>query len=486
MRSQRAILAARTSAVFALFLCTWMGADVHAAGSAAQRAVDEAKKFAGTTLVVEWQSGLQALDPLNFSGPLWESLTGIKIKVVEVPLAEAFSKIMLEYRAGGGTYDVLDVVPAWMPDLAQAGALETLDAYVDQYGYRDELRTIAPTFRDNWTVANGKTYALPDDGDVLILYFRKDLFANREIRNAFRAAHGYDLGPPKTWAQFDQIGAFLTEYLKKDGVYGASSVRDPAFSQYLFQERFRNEGGKFFDPATMKATINSSTGVRVFNEMREENRFMPPGVEKFTFPENLAVFLNGKCAMTISWPPVGRWAAGYGAGEKALGFVPKSTIADKVGYALPPGGRPELAIGHSLSVSSKSKNKAAAYLFIQWLNSEDVSVKRVQLPYTLRDPFRTSHYSSPEYLSRWPDAKDYLGTLKSASELGLLDLSLIQTDKYEEVLRQAFSRLWAGEDTQAILDDASRQWDEITARVGVDRQRAVYAAWSARPGAYPR
>ena len=38
------------------------------AQSAAQRAVDEAKKYSGTTLTLEWQAGLQALDPLNFSG----------------------------------------------------------------------------------------------------------------------------------------------------------------------------------------------------------------------------------------------------------------------------------------------------------------------------------------------------------------------------------------------------------------------------------
>src|SRR5690242_12817861 len=105
--------------------------------SAAQTAVDEAKKYAGTTLTVEWQAGLQALDPLNFSGPLWERLTGIKVKVVEIPLSEVFSKIMLDYRSGGGSYDVMDVVPSWMPDLAQAGALEPLDLFVDKYGYRD-------------------------------------------------------------------------------------------------------------------------------------------------------------------------------------------------------------------------------------------------------------------------------------------------------------------------------------------------------------
>ena len=219
--------------------------------------------------------------------------------------------------------------------------------------------------------------------------------------------------------------------------------------------------------------------------MRDENRFMPPGVENFKFAENLAVFLNGESAMTISWPPVGRWAAGYAADEKALAFVPKSRIAGRVGYALPPGGHPELAIGHALSVASTSKNKEAAYLFIQWLNSEDVSIKRVQLPYTLRDPFRTSHYSNSDYQSKWPDAKEYLSTLKMASERGLFDLSLIQTDKYEEVLRQGFSRLWAGEDAKSILDDLAKQWDEITQRVGVEKQRAVYSEWAAKPGAYP-
>ena len=475
------------AAAFSIFFIHALGSVTCAqAQTAAQRAVEAAKKYSGTTLTLEWQAGLQALDPLNFSGPLWESLTGIKIKVVEIPLPEVFSKILLDYRSETGSFDVVDVVPSWMPDLAQAGALEPLDAFVDKYGYRDELKKIAPTFRDNWMMANGRTYAFPDDGDVLILYYRKDIFGDPAIRSAFKAKHGYDLAPPKTWKQFSEIGSFLTGQLKPDGIFGASAVRDPAFAQYMFQERFRNEGGKFFDAETMKASINSPIGARVLSEMRDENRFMPPGVENFKFAENLAMFQTGQSAMTISWPPVGRWAAGYGADEKALSFVPKSKVAGKVGYALTPGGNPELAIGHALSVAFTSKNKEAAYLFIQWLNSEDISIKRVQIPYTLRDPFRTSHYSNLEYLSKWPDAKDYLDTLKAASEAGLFDLSLIQTDKYEEVLRQGFSRLWAGEDAQKILDDLARQWDEITMRVGVEKQRAVYAGWAAKPGAYPK
>jgi multiple sugar transport system substrate-binding protein len=236
----------------------------------------------------------------------------------------------------------------------------------------------------------------------------------------------------------------------------------------------------------MKATINSPIGVKVLTGWRNENRFMPPGVEKFGFVENLAVFLDGKSAMTISWPPYGRFAAGYLSEEKALSWVPKSKIAGKVGYALPPGGHPQLAAGFALSVASSSKQKEQAYLFIQWLNSEEISMQRVQLPYALRDPFRDSHFVSKEYMAKWPDAKEYLAALGQGAKTGLLDLSLIQTDKYEEALRQGISRLWAGEDPKAILDDMARQWDEITQRVGVEKQKAVYKAWAAKSGAYPK
>ena len=98
---------------------------------------------------------------------------------------------------------------------------------------------------------------------------------------------------------YRESGTFqwVRETLKKDGIYGASMFREAGYGNFMFQERFRNEGGKFFDPATMKATINTPAGVKVLTEWRNENRFMPPGVEKFGFVENLAVFLEGKSAM---------------------------------------------------------------------------------------------------------------------------------------------------------------------------------------------
>jgi multiple sugar transport system substrate-binding protein len=79
-----------------------------------------------------------------------------------------------------------------------------------------------------------------------------------------------------------------------------------------------------------------------------------------------------------------------------------------------------------------------------------------------------------------------LAALGEGAKTGLLDLSLLQTDKYEEVLRQSISKLWAGDDPKAILDTAAGEWDAITEKIGVDKQKAVYQGWAAKSGAYPQ
>ena len=461
-----------------------LGSSRVSAQNAANQAVEAAKQYAGTTLNVLYEAGLQPLDPKNFTGPLWEELTGIKINVIESPVDQMFTKTMQAHMANSGAYDVLNVIPNQLPDLALAGALEPLDDFVNKYAYAKELDTIAPVYRENQMKVEGTIYGLPDDGDVLIMYYRRDLFDDPENKAAFMDKHGYELAPPTTWEQFSDIGQFFTDKYAPD-IYGAGMLRAPGNAQYLFQERFRVEGGKFFDEDTMRATVNSQIGVDIFKAMIAENDFMPPGVEQWGFIEAFNAFLAGDIAMTISWPPVGRWAAGYGKGTEALNWIPETTVADTIAYALPPGGHPELAVGFSLAVASGSQNKEAAYLFAQWMNSEEISLQRVQLPYALRDPFRTSHFESEEYRNRWPTAGEYLDTLKAGAETGLIDLSLIQTDRYEEGIRQALSRLWGGDDPQAILDDLATQWDELTDRIGVEKQKRVYLDWASKPNAYP-
>ena len=448
------------------------GASAAWAESAAEIAVREAQKYSGTEINVFWEAGLQALGPQNFSGPLWEELTGIKVNIVEAQHDEMFPKMLQEHRGGTGAYDVLNVVPAWMGDMVRAGAVEPLDAYVDKYGYRAELDDIGDVYRENQMRIGDTIYGFPDDGDVFILYYRKDIFEE------------LGLSVPTTWDEFYEVSKAITD-AKAPDVYGSGFMRARGLLQYFYQERARVEGCKFFDSESMKATINGPGCVKALAGMVKDNTTMPPGIEAWGFVETLAAFNAGQTAMLQSWPPVGRWSAGYGTDDIAMQWVPPSVVAGKVGYALPPGGHPQLAAGFAMAVSSSSKNKDAAYLYIQWINSIDISHQRVQLPYALRDPFRKSHFSSPEYQSRWPDAKHYLEAAEQGAVSGLLDLSIINTFAYIDALAAGLQAVMGGADPQEELDGVADKWDALTEKVGVDAQREAYMEWASKPAAYP-
>src|SRR5690242_20925500 len=52
-------------------------------------------------------------------------------------------------------------------------------------------------------------WALPAMGDAVGWTYRKDWFAKPELQKEFKAQHGHDLAPPKTWDEFLQVAKFF-------------------------------------------------------------------------------------------------------------------------------------------------------------------------------------------------------------------------------------------------------------------------------------
>jgi multiple sugar transport system substrate-binding protein len=448
---------------------------------AAERAIEAAKEFSGSTITVVAEAGLQALLDKQVTGPEFKELTGITVNIVELPFEELYPQQMLEHRAGSGAYDLLLISPALLPDIVANGAVEDLAPFIEKYGVTSEDDDINPAFRD-WQFLNGVQYGLVVDGDVLITYYRKDLFEDPENQAAFREQHGYDLAPPADYTQFGDIACFITEKYGPE-IYGAGVI-NTGYMYFMFSERFRVAGGRFFDPETMRAAVNSDIGVEVLTQMVEQNACMAPGIETWGFAENLSALNAGQIAMTISWPPLARWSQGVNVDNEALSWVPATTVADKVGYAINPGGHPELASGFLSGVSVNSRNKDAAYLYAQWMHSKTNSLNNVMRPVGLRDPFRLSHYEAEEFKSLWPTAPDYLEVLRKSADQGLADFSWIETFRYQDAMSRAVLDAIAGEDPKAALDSLAAEWDTLTDQVGVDRQREAYEAWAAKPSAY--
>ncbi len=486
------------ASLFFIYFCLWVSTVVSifigmslqnqaiaATLTKADEAVKHAQKYRGTTLNVVWNKGLMSKEVWLYSGPLWEKLTGIKINVVELAIPEVYPSVEKEHFKQSGIYDIISIVPNRLPDYINLEALAPLDPYLEKYNYQDELNDIAPAFRNNWMTYQNKIYSIPDDGDILMLYYRKDLFESPKNKAAFLKKYGYPLAPPKTWQEFDQISDFFTAQYAPQ-MYGSAFMHQE-LSHYFFSEQFRINGGKFFDLKSMQAAINSEAGLKTLQQMIDRQASMPPGAESWSFMDVLGSFIYGRLAMVEFWPPLGRWAEGYGKDSEHLSWVPKSLVAGKVGYAPTPGGSHALAAGFGLSISQTSHNKEAAYLFIQWLTSKEISLNRVQIPYSLRDPYRISHFNSQSYQDLWPNADEYLSTLHKSTKHGLLDLSLLQITLYEnslvEGLRAALSHKLPPEQA---LDHVARQWNRITKSLGVEKQRQYYQEWMSRPMAYPK
>lgn len=453
-------------------------------GDSAAMAIEAAQEYSGITLNVVREAGLQAQDPLTM-GPIFEEKTGIKINVIEMSYNDMYTNQLQDHLTGGGAYDVLDVSPFWMIDYVNNGVLEPLNPYIEKYMNPNDLDDYLEVYSGQGVMSfDGTYYGLYDDGDVFVLYYRKDLFEDPDNQAEFESQYGYELVPPETWEQFQDAGEFFTEKYAPD-IYGGACQRAEGQAYSWFIGPYAGHGGHLFDPDTMEAEINSEIAVRTLTEMVEQNEWMPPGVQKWGFMEVLSAWMDGKLAMTITWPPYGRWGAGYGDTSKQLEWVPPSNVIGKVGYKMMPGGRSTLAGGFNIGVSASSNHKEAAYLYAQWMSSPSISLQRVMLPYTLRDPYRESHFESALYRSAWPEADQYLETLEQANTAGVWEPGIPGGREYMEALDKAITAAYGGEDVTAALDDCAARWDEITERLGVDAQKEAYNQWLQNPWAQP-
>lgn len=450
----------------------------------AYRAVQAGKAHKGVTLNMTYETGLQALEPRNYSGPLWQQLTGVNSNVTELSHPDQYSKPIAEHFAGSGAYDILDIEPAWIPSMAEGGVIAPIDDFLKKYSNPADQADYHPLYQA-MTTYKGKTWGFFDDGDVFQLYYRKDVFADPKLRDAYKAKFNRDLRPPESWDEYAETAQFITDQMAPN-VYGAAHFRkfgDPG-NQYSFLQEFRNNGGVFFDEATMRAQLASDAGVKTLQQMIAQNKASIPGNNEMGAVAAWVAWLQGKVAMLFSWPPTGRMSAGYSQSDKAINFIPQSSIAGKVGYAVIPGKNGQHASGYVKALAADSPNAEAAYLFMQWATCPEVSLARTMVPYALRDPYRLSHYKSPLYRALWPDANEYLIGLNNAANNAVIDMIMPGWQDYALSLDRMCSAVWAGDDPKGALQKAAAEWDAATDKLGVDKQRDAYVQFKKLPGAY--
>jgi len=442
----------------------------------------ELPKFNNVTITVVGDAG-QNMESLNKYADDFTK-AGVSIKQVGATFTGLYDKLKTDFVAGSGDYDMVIFYPSYIGDFAGNGYLAPLDDLMKKQPasiWDPKLDEVEPPYREIYCKWAGKVYALPYDGDVLELYYRKDFFENPQEKGAFKQKYGRDLTPPANWKEWLQVAEFFT---RKKGdtlagqkldhpYYGAGEYGARGFSYGWFLCRFASAGGIYFDE-NMSPLINTPAAVEGLQNMVDSLKFCPPDVLSYGYEELKNAFLNGDIAMVVQWSDVGKKTA-----DPQL-----SKVVGKVGFALVPGTevngkvqhRTPMPVGRVLAVPASSKKKEVAYWVAKFL-SLDKSPITVAANWSGQDPYRVSHFTDPSHYKFSDDAsrKEYLEATEANLKYGFPDLNIPGAAQYIDALDLAVNKALSGEaDPKSALDGAAEDWKGITQRLGADNQKKFW------------
>ena len=355
----------RLASIMAVAALTWSSAGL----------ANPYEKYAGTTIVVSWP----ALSHFRKAETLIEEFTeetGIEVEIDALQYLKLRDRQLLEMSREEGEYDVVSWVVMWKGEYVSKGLLTPLSQFFTSGSLVDpeyDIDDVADAYLQNGGVVGGKKgympgrsgalYGIPFGAETSILAYRKDILEE----------HG--IAPPGT---YDELRSALQK-LHAAGVPALTSrgkTGHQVTAGWLLH--LAPLGGKIFDD-NWNPVFNNAAGVEAAQVMREIAQTGPTGVPSFGFGDAAAAFLGGDAAMYIDTLKIA-----------SMSRDPKlSKVDGKVGFALHPTGSRcgSETGGFAIGIPANSKNREAAFLFIQYMTSKAGDRRIVELG---GDPVRIS------------------------------------------------------------------------------------------------
>jgi multiple sugar transport system substrate-binding protein len=362
----------------------------------------------------------------------------IDIQTIPLPYEETPDQLAIMIAAGNPP-DITTVDVIWMEQLAAMGGLEPLSAYFSE----DLLKDLFPSSVDLGK-AQGDQYALVWNDNPNLLCYNQVLLE--------KAGFNPDQ-PPSTMDDFNQAIAAISG-LGEDILGIELNMSKDSFSADYLHPWLWNFGAEVFNPDG-EIILNNAAGVEAVEWVNSlvKNKYMDPGLG---IREIRVIFAQEKLGFMLEGPWIRGILRGLNPREEefdkdwALAPIPKgSAIPNDVpyGYSNPSS--------HMLVLSKDSKNKEAAWKYMEFLISDPEITKtyyqdtglmptRISLlndPIFKDDPFVRQVLNQTEYM------KKPLGWGPRWGRVGEIVMAAVQ----EVVLM--------GRDVQGALDEAVRQID---------------------------
>ncbi|MCL4745401.1 MAG: sugar ABC transporter substrate-binding protein [Burkholderiaceae bacterium] len=295
----------------------------------------------------------------------------IKVKVQVLPWHQVAAQVV-QATAAGRTPDVARILGWDLPTLVAAGSLAPLNEFTDKWP-----KEVRADFMIDWdaTVWNGQKLAIPYELRIPLLWYRADLL--KEVGK----------GVPRTIDELVDAGKALNARKNTQGmVIGLSRASQAsAFAEWLMV-MLHYYGGEVLD-SKGEPKFNGEAGVKVVKLLKRlvDEGVMPRSVVGYTYEEVFQGVVAGTIGMNVlgSHRVVTAREAGKYGSRLQTAPIPGET-ADKPA--------PAYVFGWNLVVGKHSKNKEAAWKFVEHMTNPESQVATARMTGEL--PTRISPYGN--------------------------------------------------------------------------------------------
>jgi ABC-type glycerol-3-phosphate transport system substrate-binding protein len=358
--------------------------------------------------------------------PEFTKATGIKVEFQKLVYSDMHQKLVTQLTGNASYYNVLEVDFLWAGEFPEAGWVTDLKPFVDKSNF--DLKPFIPSMMDLVGTHKGTLYMIPMYNYSMGILYRTDLLQDAKLQAAYKTATGKDLALPTTLADYVEISEFMN---KNAGVAGSamqSQRGDPnsmEFSNYLF-----SNGGHYLDDSG-KVALNSPEAVKAL-ELYVDN--LKNGAQKgalsATLDDTFRLMCDGKAwSMVTYW-----WMLPQVDSKDAC-----PNVAGKVALSVMPGGHGESgAWGWAIPKNESAELQDAAWKFISWVQSKEVSAQRAMQGHA---PTRSDTYSDATVQAKYPYYKQALDVVASGEPFPIFTYSA----QYEDVLGRQLSLAGSGD-----------------------------------------
>lgn len=388
-------------------------------------------------------TGLDALEILSTE---LSHNSGVSFEFNKLRYKELDRQINEIIRTGHSDYDILMIDKPWQQKCSTAGLFCNLGEELLSEINVKYTSTIKRVFYEN----DPRRTCIPFIAGIQAIYYRKDIFENRDIKDYFWQQYGTELKIPKSWHDYNRVARFFTKAYSPDSPYkygtAMSSVSPIGIiGEYLPRQWAFN--AKLIDTAINEPILTTDGNIRALKNLCETYKYTDPSL--FGSTGDTDVFnqlLSGNIPITFGF--TNHYAPHETSRDSCSGLIGSSFLP-----------RQKAMIGgYLLGISSQSKNIEICREFFRWIISDNTSISNMRMNGCIPTAAVFSNFG---LLSEYP----WLSLVEQSFKSGGTRETVInrhgrkiEPETIDNILSDTITQgVLTGRDTYAVLEKANKE-----------------------------